>query len=55
MRIFSIEKRVYIYGRCTVIDYVMWDEEMRRRIKTMKMGNRIDSDHHNGSMDRKKD
>lgn len=30
---------------CTVIDYVI-DEEVRGRIKRMRIGDRIDSDHH---------
>lgn len=38
-----MEKSIHLWE---VIDYVMWDEEVRRRIKRMKIGNKIDSDHH---------
>lgn len=30
---------------CTVIDYVMGDEEVRGKVRSMKIGERIDSDH----------
>lgn len=31
---------------CTVIDYVIGDEEVRGKVRSMKVGDRIDSDHH---------
>lgn len=31
---------------CTVIDYVIGDEKVRVKIGSMKIGDRVDSDHH---------
>lgn len=31
---------------CTVMDYLIGDEDVKGRIKRMKIGDRIDSDHH---------
>lgn len=31
---------------CTVIDYLIGDENVKGRIKRMRIGDRIDSDHH---------
>lgn len=31
---------------CTVIDYLIGDEDVKGRIKRMRIGDRIDSDHH---------
>lgn len=33
-------------GGCTVIDYLIGDEDVKERIKRMRIGDRIDSDHH---------
>lgn len=31
---------------CTVIDYVMGNEEVRGKVRELRVGDKIDSDHH---------
>lgn len=38
---------IFIGGtECTVIDYIIGDEKTKRKIKRLKIGNKVDSDHH---------
>ncbi|XP_011859507.1 PREDICTED: putative golgin subfamily A member 6-like protein 6, partial [Vollenhovia emeryi] len=39
-------RRLVEEGKETVIDYVIGDEEARERIRSMRIGEKIDSDHH---------
>lgn len=42
-----MEKNMYFGAvRSTVIDYVLGDKEVRKSIKEMKIGYKVDSDHH---------
>jgi len=36
----------------SVIDFVIGDEEVRSLFARMRIGDRVDSDHHSGGMDR---